>query len=200
MGGGLKAPFSAPFSPQVLGLHTHSGEGLGPQTTWRLVAVLGGFYTFFLFENIFNLLLPLDPEVRWGLDVVGGWGRGVAVPEPLSPQDSKEGPCSHSHGGHSHGVSLQLAPSELRPPKQPREGSRTDLVSWPFLNVPIPHGAPPTQPKDPFLPPAPTPGLLSLASDAGQGTQFLLAPPHLPAQGLIHVDPLSRWRRRAQSC
>nr|XP_035961709.1 zinc transporter ZIP4 isoform X1 [Halichoerus grypus] len=117
------------LTPKVLGLHTHSGEGLGPQTTWRLVAVLGGFYTFFLFENIFNLLLPLDPEVRWGLDVVGGWGRGVAVPEPLSPQDSKEGPCSHSHGGHSHGVSLQLAPSELRPPKQPREGSRTDLVA-----------------------------------------------------------------------
>ncbi|XP_073749504.1 zinc transporter ZIP4 isoform X1 [Callorhinus ursinus] len=93
------------LTPKVLGLHTHSGEGLGPQTTWRLVAVLGGLYTFFLFESIFNLLLPLDPE------------------------DSKGGPCSHSHGGHSHGVSLQLAPSERRPPKQPCEGSRTDLVA-----------------------------------------------------------------------
>ncbi|XP_042829302.1 zinc transporter ZIP4 isoform X1 [Panthera tigris] len=93
------------LTPKVLGLHTHSGEGLGPQSTWRLVAMLGGLYTFFLFENLFNLLLPLDPE------------------------DSKDGPCSHSHGGHSHGVSLQLAPSELRPPKQPHEGSRADLVT-----------------------------------------------------------------------
>nr|XP_055169909.1 zinc transporter ZIP4 isoform X2 [Nyctereutes procyonoides] len=93
------------LTPKVLGLHSHSEEGLGPQTTWRLVAMLGGLYTFFLFENLFNLLLPLDPE------------------------DSKDGPCSHSHGGHSHGVSLQLAPSELRPPKQPHEGSHADLVA-----------------------------------------------------------------------
>uniref|UniRef100_A0A8C9JHE3 Zinc transporter ZIP4 n=1 Tax=Panthera tigris altaica TaxID=74533 RepID=A0A8C9JHE3_PANTA len=77
------------LTPKVLGLHTHSGEGLGPQSTWRLVAMLGGLYTFFLFENLFNLLLPLDPE------------------------DSKDGPCSHSHGGHSHGVSLQLAPRDF---------------------------------------------------------------------------------------
>nr|XP_031295768.1 zinc transporter ZIP4 isoform X3 [Camelus dromedarius] len=48
----------------------------------------------------------------------------------LMPKDPKDRPCSHghSHGGHSHGVSLQLAPSELRPPKQPHEGSRADLV------------------------------------------------------------------------
>lgn len=84
MGGGLTAPFSAPFSPQVLGLHTHSGEGLGPQTTWRLVAMLGGLYIFFLFENLFNLLLPLDPEVRWGLDVVHGWDRGLEAWQALS--------------------------------------------------------------------------------------------------------------------
>ncbi|XP_025778697.1 zinc transporter ZIP4 [Puma concolor] len=108
------------LTPKVLGLHTHSGEGLGPQSTWRLVAMLGGLYTFFLFENLFNLLLPLDPE------------------------DSKDGPCSHSHGGHSHGVSLQLAPSELRPPKQPHEGSRADLVSWPFPSVSTPPPHPPT--------------------------------------------------------
>ncbi|XP_032704183.1 zinc transporter ZIP4 [Lontra canadensis] len=92
------------LTPKVLGLHTHHGEGPG-QTTWRLVAMLGGLYTFFLFENLFNLLLPPDPE------------------------DSKDGPCSHSHGGHSHGVSLQLAPSELPPTKQPQEGSRIDLVA-----------------------------------------------------------------------
>lgn len=97
----------------------------------------------------------------------------MAGPEPLSPQDSKDGPCSHSHGGHSHGVSLQLAPSELRPPKPPHESSRTDLVSWPSAS----RGASPPRPKDPFLPTAPTPGLLSLASDAGQGTQPLLTSP-----------------------
>ncbi|XP_036686918.1 zinc transporter ZIP4 isoform X2 [Balaenoptera musculus] len=95
------------LTPQVLGLHSHDGEGLGLQPTWRLLAVLGGLYAFFLFESLFNLLLPLDPE------------------------DRKDGPCSHghSHGGHSHGVSLQLAPSDLRPPKQPHEGSRADLVA-----------------------------------------------------------------------
>lgn len=77
--GGLKVPLLSPLLPQVLGMHSHSGEGLGPQTTWRLVAMLGGLYTFFLFENLFNLLLPLDPEVRWGLDVAGGGDRGVGA-------------------------------------------------------------------------------------------------------------------------
>uniref|UniRef100_A0A2K5PG90 Zinc transporter ZIP4 n=1 Tax=Cebus imitator TaxID=2715852 RepID=A0A2K5PG90_CEBIM len=94
--------------PKVLGLHTHSEEGLSPQPTWRLLAVLAGLYAFFLFENLFNLLLPRDPE------------------------DMEDRPCSHSshnHGGHSHGVSLQLAPRELRQPKPPHEGSRADLVS-----------------------------------------------------------------------
>uniref|UniRef100_A0A2I3S9L5 Zinc transporter ZIP4 n=1 Tax=Pan troglodytes TaxID=9598 RepID=A0A2I3S9L5_PANTR len=91
------------LTPKVLGLHTHSEEGLSPQPTWRLLAMLAGLYAFFLFENLFNLLLPRDPE------------------------DLEDGPCghsSHSHGGHSHGVSLQLAPSELRQPKPPHEGSR----------------------------------------------------------------------------
>ncbi|XP_073650445.1 zinc transporter ZIP4 isoform X2 [Tursiops truncatus] len=119
--------------PQVLGLHSHDGEGLGSQPTWRLLAALGGLYAFFLFESLFNLLLPLDPEVRcMGAGRgVGRRGGGVVDPEALSPQDRKDGPCSHghSHGGHSHGVSLQLAPSDLRPPKQPHEGSRADLVA-----------------------------------------------------------------------
>ncbi|XP_032172759.1 zinc transporter ZIP4 isoform X2 [Mustela erminea] len=92
------------LTPKVLGLHTHHGEGPG-QTTWRLMAMLGGLYTFFLFENLFNLLLPLDPE------------------------GSKDGADSHSHGGHSHVVSLQLTPREPRPSRQPEEGSRTDLVA-----------------------------------------------------------------------
>ncbi|XP_055482379.1 zinc transporter ZIP4 [Psammomys obesus] len=96
--------------PKVLGLHTHSGEGhtheevgIGAQSTWRLLAVLGGLYIFFLFESFFNLLLPRDQN------------------------SEKDGPCSH--GGHSHGVSLQLAPSNLRQSKQSHESSRSDLVT-----------------------------------------------------------------------
>ncbi|XP_044784329.2 zinc transporter ZIP4 isoform X4 [Bubalus bubalis] len=105
-------PLAAPNSSAsvwdtVLGLHAHDGEDHGFQPTWHLLAVLGGLYAFFLFESLFNLLLPLDPE------------------------DPKDGACSHghSHGGHSHGVSLQLAPSDLRQPKQLHEGSRADLVA-----------------------------------------------------------------------
>ncbi|KAL0599137.1 Zinc transporter ZIP4 [Plecturocebus cupreus] len=109
--------------PKVLGLHTHSEEGLSPQPTWRLLAMLAGLYGFFLFENLFNLLLPGDPE------------------------DREDGPCSHSghsHGGHSHGVSLQLAPSELRQPKPPHEGSRADLACGPAPAPP--RRAPPPPP------------------------------------------------------
>uniref|UniRef100_A0A8C3YUV9 Zinc transporter ZIP4 n=1 Tax=Catagonus wagneri TaxID=51154 RepID=A0A8C3YUV9_9CETA len=92
--------------PKVLGLHSHDGK-VNLLSTWRLLTVLGGLYAFFLFESLFSLLLPSDPE------------------------DPEDGPCSHSHShsGHSHGVSLQLAPSNLRPPKQPHEGSRADLVA-----------------------------------------------------------------------
>nr|XP_017532780.2 zinc transporter ZIP4 isoform X1 [Manis javanica] len=96
------------LTPKVLGLHIHSGDSTGSQPTWRLMVMLGGLYTFFLFETLVNLLLPPDPE------------------------DPKDGPCSrggHSHSSHSHGVSLQLAPSELLTPKQSHEGSRADLVA-----------------------------------------------------------------------
>uniref|UniRef100_G3TVN0 Zinc transporter ZIP4 n=1 Tax=Loxodonta africana TaxID=9785 RepID=G3TVN0_LOXAF len=99
------------LTPQVLGLHSydndndhsHGEEGLSPQSTWRLLAVLGGIYAFFLFENLFNLLLPQDPE------------------------DLEKGK-SCSRGGHSHSMSLQLKPSQLQPPRQPQEGSQADLV------------------------------------------------------------------------
>ncbi|XP_045716799.1 zinc transporter ZIP4 [Phyllostomus hastatus] len=97
------------LTPKVLGLHQHGwhgGDGHSPQPTWRLLVAIGGLYTFFLFEKLCDLLLPLDPE------------------------DQKDEPCSHTgHGGHSHGMSLQLAPRELRQPKQPHEGSRADLVA-----------------------------------------------------------------------
>ncbi|KAM7075229.1 zinc transporter ZIP4 [Molossus nigricans] len=100
------------LTPKVLGLHQHGGhselegdEDHGPQPIWRLLVALGGFYIFFLFEKLCDLLLPLDPE------------------------DQKDEPCSHTgHGGHSHGMSLQLAPRELRQSKQPHESSRADLV------------------------------------------------------------------------
>ncbi|KAM9198650.1 zinc transporter ZIP4 [Dugong dugon] len=95
--------------PQVLGLHSHDHdhsheeESLTSQATWYLLGVLGGLYAFFLCENLFNLLLPQDPE------------------------DLEKGkPCSR--GGHSHGMSLQLKPSQLQPPRQPQEGSQADLV------------------------------------------------------------------------
>ncbi|XP_008068173.2 zinc transporter ZIP4 [Carlito syrichta] len=97
------------LTPKVLGLHMHSDEGLSPQPTWHLLAMLAGLYIFFLFENLFNLLLPRDPE-----------------------DSEKDGPCSHgshSHGGHSHGVSLQLAPSDLRQPKSSHQSSHADLVA-----------------------------------------------------------------------
>ncbi|XP_058515441.1 zinc transporter ZIP4-like [Ochotona princeps] len=101
------------LTPKVLGLHSHGdqdhshshAQAADLQPTWRLLVVLGGFYAFFLFENLFNLLLPKDSE-----------------------DAGKDGACGHSHGGHSHGMTLQLAASERRQPKQPHEGSRADLV------------------------------------------------------------------------
>ncbi|XP_054446599.1 zinc transporter ZIP4 [Pteronotus mesoamericanus] len=94
------------LTPKVLGLHQHSTDDRGPQPTWRLLVAIGGLYTFFLFEKLCDLLLPLDPE---------------------APKDE---PCSHAgHSGHSHGTSLQLAPRELRPPKRPQDSSRADLVA-----------------------------------------------------------------------
>ncbi|KAM4864769.1 zinc transporter ZIP4 [Thomomys bottae] len=98
--------------PKVLGLHTHSEEGhthqeetgLGPQSPWRLLVVLAGLYLFFLFESLFNLLLPRKQD------------------------PGKNGPCGHG-GGHSHGGALQLAPRELQQRKQPLAGSRAELVA-----------------------------------------------------------------------
>ncbi|XP_015426859.1 PREDICTED: zinc transporter ZIP4 [Myotis davidii] len=99
------------LTPKVLGLHQHGGHSaLGgdhddhsTQPIWRLLVALGGLYTFFLFEKLCDLLLPQE--------------------------DMKEEPCSHGdRHGHSHGMSLQLAPRELRQPKQPHESSRADLV------------------------------------------------------------------------
>uniref|UniRef100_A0A2K6CBP0 Zinc transporter ZIP4 n=1 Tax=Macaca nemestrina TaxID=9545 RepID=A0A2K6CBP0_MACNE len=96
------------------GVHTHSEQGLSPQPHCGLLAMLAGSTAFLLFETSSTSCLPRDPE------------------------DLEDGPCghsSHSHGGHSHGVSLQLAPSELGQPEPPHQGSRADLVS----GRPMPH-------------------------------------------------------------
>lgn len=78
------SPVPPPPSPQVLGLHQHGGHGgdsHNPQPTWRLLAAIGGLYTFFLFEKLFDLLLPLDPEVRLVGTGQGGWmGRRCSRP------------------------------------------------------------------------------------------------------------------------
>ncbi|XP_037658632.1 zinc transporter ZIP4 [Choloepus didactylus] len=111
--------------PEVLGLHDH-GDSASPEPSWRLLALLGGIYAFFLFENLFNLLLPQNPE---------------------DPEED----ASCSHAGHSHSMSLQLAPRELRPPKAPHENSRADLVAEENLELQRP-GHPRPNPELRLLP------------------------------------------------
>ncbi|KAI4581745.1 hypothetical protein MJG53_009270 [Ovis ammon polii x Ovis aries] len=82
--------------PKVLGLHTHDGEDPGLQTTWHLLAVLGGLYAFFLFESLFNLLLPLDPEVA------------EEDPELLSPEPRRLSPGDFAALLHA-GLSVRRA-------------------------------------------------------------------------------------------
>ncbi|XP_043835019.1 zinc transporter ZIP4 [Dromiciops gliroides] len=91
--------------PKVLGQHSHGTEtGHGnPELVWRLLGILGGFYAFFLLENLFNILMPQGSEDK---------------------EDSNA--CNHSHG-----MPLQLVTDELSHQKQhqQQEGSRIDLVS-----------------------------------------------------------------------
>lgn len=122
---------------------------------------------------------------------MGRGGGGTVDPEPLSPQDPKDRPCSHghSHSGHSHGVSMQLAPSDLRPPKQ-HEGSRADLVSWPCLYAPTRRRALPALP-------APT---LRLLLGLILGPR-LACPASSPCPAVhLHGRPIPRWKKRARSC
>lgn len=109
----------------------------------------------------------------------GGCAGGLVDTEQLPSQDLEDGPCghsSHSHGGHSHGVSLQLAPSELRQPKPPHEGSRADLVS----GRPMPH---PT--RSPSHRPLPKPTLLAPPQACGPASRGDLGP--RPAAFLLYL-------------
>ncbi|XP_058034164.1 zinc transporter ZIP4 [Ahaetulla prasina] len=97
--------------PKFLGLHSHShSEGdahlhHGPEANdklWKLLAVLGGLYLFFLLEKFFTLLGHSHEE------------------EP-----------SESSQGHQcdHGLSLQLYQDEMKRRKQEKGASNADLVS-----------------------------------------------------------------------
>nr|XP_056710112.1 zinc transporter ZIP4 [Euleptes europaea] len=90
--------------PKFLGLHSH-GEGHAhdhhedPNVLWKLLAVLGGFYLFFLLEKFFMLLGHSDCEEASG----------------------KGHQCDH-------GMSLQLYQDEMKRRKQEKGASQADLV------------------------------------------------------------------------
>lgn len=97
--------------PRFLGLHSHShGEGNahhhhgaeGHDHLWKLLAVLGGLYLFFLLEKFFTLL-----------------------------GHSRDEEASESGKGHQcdHGLSLQLYQDEMKRRKQEKGASNADLVS-----------------------------------------------------------------------
>ncbi|KAK9402840.1 zinc transporter ZIP4 [Crotalus adamanteus] len=95
--------------PKFLGLHSHSHGGddahvhqEGEDKLWKLLAVLGGLYLFFLLEKFFILLGHSHSE------------------------DSSE-----SSKGHQcdNGLSLQLYQDEMKRRKQEKGASNADLVS-----------------------------------------------------------------------
>ncbi|XP_032079387.1 zinc transporter ZIP4 [Thamnophis elegans] len=97
--------------PKFLGLHSHAHtEGdahlhHGPEANdklWKLLAVLGGLYLFFLLEKFFTLLGHSHEE------------------EPLEPSQGHQ--CDH-------GLSLQLYQDEMKRRKQEKGASNADLMS-----------------------------------------------------------------------
>ncbi|XP_029442300.1 zinc transporter ZIP4-like, partial [Rhinatrema bivittatum] len=88
--------------PQFLGLHSHA-HGDHPAedrtNTWKLLAVLGGLYAFFVLEKFFSILLIKDGE-----------------------EVENDG-----HGHCDHGASLQVFHNERKKKKQCT--SEADLVS-----------------------------------------------------------------------
>ncbi|XP_075776028.1 zinc transporter ZIP4 isoform X2 [Pelodiscus sinensis] len=94
--------------PQFLGLHVHEDQGhahgveaVGTKdSTWKLLAVLGGLYAFFLLEKLFSILGHEEHEEEAG----GG----------------------HSH---DPALSLQLYQAERKRKKQEKGASQADLVT-----------------------------------------------------------------------
>ncbi|XP_038616375.1 zinc transporter ZIP4 [Tachyglossus aculeatus] len=85
--------------PKVLGLHSHEAEAGPVEPVWRLLVVLGGFYSFFLLESLFSLL--------------GAHGH----------KDSTDGHCDHGLP-----LPMAQNELKLRKQPSPG-GSRADLVS-----------------------------------------------------------------------
>ncbi|XP_064910756.1 zinc transporter ZIP4 [Columba livia] len=87
--------------PQVLGLHEHSAgehadagvapthEEGGEEPPWRLVAVLGGLFAFFLLEKIVGILLPAGGAGGAHCDHAVGLQRRQEAPEP-QPGDPEQ--------------------------------------------------------------------------------------------------------------
>ncbi|XP_030409869.1 zinc transporter ZIP4 [Gopherus evgoodei] len=94
--------------PQFLGLHSHADEGHAHgaeeagtrDTIWKLLAVLGGIYAFFLLEKFFSVLGGEEPKEEAG--------RGHP---------------------HDHAMSLQVYQAEQRRKKQEKGASQADLVT-----------------------------------------------------------------------
>uniref|UniRef100_A0A8C3I3N3 Solute carrier family 39 member 4 n=1 Tax=Chrysemys picta bellii TaxID=8478 RepID=A0A8C3I3N3_CHRPI len=85
--------------PQVNEGHAHGAEEAGTRDTiWKLLAVLGGIYVFFLLEKFFSLCVLLRQEEAGG---------------------------GHPH---DHAMSLQVYQAEQRRKKQEKGASQADLV------------------------------------------------------------------------
>ncbi|EMP27196.1 Zinc transporter ZIP4 [Chelonia mydas] len=118
--------------PQFLGLHSHADEGhahgaeeAGPRdTTWKLLAVLGGIYVFFLLEKFFSILGGDEPKV-WGATEAGG--RKGAQHGVLGGGLSRgRSPLAGSTHPNAPGVLLEWVKDLLA--LSPRLSSQADLV------------------------------------------------------------------------
>ncbi|OCT75159.1 zinc transporter ZIP4 [Xenopus laevis] len=94
--------------PQILGLHGHSDpdghshEGEDRSHIWKLLAVLGGLYLFFLMEKLFGILM-------------------------LTGEEPEGDPTNQGHC--DHGLSLQNYHNDKEQKKEQKSESQADLVS-----------------------------------------------------------------------